>query len=527
MNDIKKSYDELPYFSSAFQECSPTRIEAIAAFLSLTPPSSQSAKILEIGCSQGGNIFPFALANPEAKVVGIDLSDVQIDKAKEIAGKMKLDNIEFIAKDICELKDEELVKYGKFDYIICHGVYSWVPEFVKDAILKTIKRFLSPNGVAYISYNVYPGWKMKDAIRDFLLFGTQNLQREFDKTQKAKELLNVLKDYMQYCKDNGATTEFMNTDLLLRHIEDAFNGGDYYLFHEYLEGFNTPVYFKDFAKSLDDNGLVYLTEVSLDDVFKSNLGIDEFDAYIDANFTNRIDKEQTFDFLTNKVFRKSLIVHKELMGDDFHADIGANELAKLYLAINFTKDSDKNYLANKSIKMNPGFNWLYQVFNDMYPANINFAQVVPLLEGETAIKSAFMGFMEILSADAARLSTFELKKLSYEVGKTRLKDRARGYFEYFASTDNPQISFANRFNQNIIFSQFDAITALKFDGKNSKEDIIRKTVKFAKDNNLNFSRDAKTLDINLDNKKRLEKIVKDYVQDIEIQLIDGYFFENF
>ena len=94
MNDLQKSYDELPYISAAFSETSPARLEALASFLSFTPPSSKSAKVLEIGCSYGGNLFPFAIANPQAKVLGIDLSEVQINKAKELAAQMRVDNIE-------------------------------------------------------------------------------------------------------------------------------------------------------------------------------------------------------------------------------------------------------------------------------------------------------------------------------------------------------------------------------------------------------------------------------------------------
>ena len=219
MNDIQKSYDELPYISAAFAETSPARLEALASFLSLTPPPSKTAKVLEIGCSYGGNLFPFAIANPQAKVLGIDLSEVQINKAKELAVQMRVDNIEFKAKDICDFTDADVKDYGKFDYIICHGVYSWVPDVVKDAILKTIKRFLSPNGVAYVSYNVYPGWKIKDTIRDFLIFGTKDIKGEAAKVAKARELLKVLGEYAKFCQKDGNVSQiFVNYDSLKFHI---------------------------------------------------------------------------------------------------------------------------------------------------------------------------------------------------------------------------------------------------------------------------------------------------------------------
>ena len=289
MNDLQKSYDELPYISAAFSETSPARLEALASFLSFTPPSSKSAKVLEIGCSYGGNLFPFAIANPQAKALGIDLSEVQINKAKELAAQMRVDNIEFKAKDICDFTDADVSDYGKFDYIICHGVYSWVPDVVKDAILKTIKRFLSPNGVAYVSYNTYPGWKIKDTIRDFLLFGTRNIEDKTAKVARARELLKVLGEYAKFCQKDGNVSQiFVNFESMKFHIDHILTTNDSYIAHEYLEVFNNPIYFRDFADHLAKNDLAYLAEVGLEDVFKSKLGIEEFDKYIDANFGSRI-----------------------------------------------------------------------------------------------------------------------------------------------------------------------------------------------------------------------------------------------
>ncbi|MDO5046219.1 methyltransferase domain-containing protein [Campylobacter sp.] len=531
MNEIQTSYDNLPYFSSSFPECSPTRIEAIAAFLSFNPPSSKEAKVLEIGCSYGGNLFPFAIANPDAKVVGIDLSEVQINKAKELAKSMRVDNIKFIQKDICELSDEDVKEFGKFDYIICHGVYSWVPDTVKEAILKTVKKLLSPNGIAYVSYNVYPGWKIKDIIRDFLIFGTKELENEGEiiRANKAKELLNVFKEYMKFCTKDEVKADFMNAELLLEHIEGIEQvKSDSYIVHEYLEIFNDPIYFKDFAKRLDDEGLAYLSDVNLDDVFKADLGLEGFDEYINANFKDRIDKEQAIDFFTNKVFRKSLIVHKELMGKDFHVDIGPSELNKVYIAANFFKDKDGNFKNLKNQPMKPHYNWLYQVFSEVYPASINFAQVAALLDDdENAIKSAYMGFMEILATDCSLLGTYEKPKITYEVGKTRLKERARGYFEYFSGEDEPVILMSDALNNKMNFSNFDAFIALKFNGKNSLEDIINQTTKFAKERGLSFTMISDDSVIKTQTKKEFDKAVRDYIKDLENKLTQAYMFENF
>lgn len=171
---IKLSYDEIGYRSFAFSHCSPLRLEAIAVMLGLNSPSTKTARMLEIGCSYGGNLIPFALNHPNAAILGVDLSDEQIRGAQKIVSQIGLKNIEFKQMDICEFSAKDAEKYGKFDYIIAHGVFSWVPPSVQSAIISLIKNFLSPFGVAYISYNTYPGWKIQDIIRDLMLLGAKN-----------------------------------------------------------------------------------------------------------------------------------------------------------------------------------------------------------------------------------------------------------------------------------------------------------------------------------------------------------------
>ncbi|WP_169777452.1 class I SAM-dependent methyltransferase [Campylobacter mucosalis] len=239
MQDIQESYDKLPYFSNAFVETSPFRLEAIGKFLTLNPAKTDNARVLEIGCSYGGNLLPFAAQNPNAKILGIDLSQTQIQTANELADKMGLKNIKFMQKDICELSPQDVKEFGKFDYIVCHGVYSWVPDFVRDAILKVIKNFLDPNGIAYISYNTYPGWKTKEVIREFLKFGTQKSNTPTQKCERANELLDTLGLYLEFMEQNE--TDVPHLQALNRNVRDLNGRSDTYIFHEFLESFNRPL----------------------------------------------------------------------------------------------------------------------------------------------------------------------------------------------------------------------------------------------------------------------------------------------
>ena len=221
-----------------------------------------------------------------------------------------------------------------------------------------------------------------------------------------------------------------------------------------------------------------------------------------------------------------MITHKDLVSDDFSVNIGADELCKLHISANFDRVKD-GYVNINGAAMKPQYDWLYQVFTDVYPASVNFADVAALLkDDENAVKSAYFGFMEILAANCAKLTTYERPKVAYEVGKSRLKERARGYFEYFSAADEPVIKISDELNIPANFSQFDAFIALKFNGENSLENIVKQTVKFAKERNLEFAgKNGAT--IKTISKNEYQKAAENYVKDLELKLSDGGFLENF
>src|ERR1700754_855638 len=153
--------------SDAFPQTAPGRLAAIAYLFGLSPPDVSRARVLEIGCAAGNNLIPFAAWHPQAEVVGVDLSQVQIDQGRRRVQALGLSNLTLVQGDVATLELAALG--GSFDFIICHGVYSWVPESVQDAILSAFDSMLAPRGIAYVSYNVYPGWKAKEIVRDAML----------------------------------------------------------------------------------------------------------------------------------------------------------------------------------------------------------------------------------------------------------------------------------------------------------------------------------------------------------------------
>src|SRR5262249_29794315 len=158
--------DEVPYESHPFAQTHPDRLCAVATILGTRPPPVGRGRVLEIGCASGGNLIPMAVALPEGKFVGVDLSGVEVSQGQKVIQTLKLPNIELRQQNILDVAPED----GRFDYIICHGIFSWVTRPVQDKILQICRQNLVPNGVAYVSYNTYPGWHMRGMIRDMMVY---------------------------------------------------------------------------------------------------------------------------------------------------------------------------------------------------------------------------------------------------------------------------------------------------------------------------------------------------------------------
>jgi cyclopropane fatty-acyl-phospholipid synthase-like methyltransferase len=167
MNTKTNPYDLIQYQGHPYPTTHPGHMAVIATLFGLRPAAIEQCRVLEIGCAGGENLFPLATSFPKAHFVGLDYSQEQIKAAQEIQKELLLDNIEFQCENLC---DVDPAKLGQFDYIIAHGIYSWLPSEAQPALLKLCKECLTKDGVAYVSYNTLPGWHTRAMLRDFMFF---------------------------------------------------------------------------------------------------------------------------------------------------------------------------------------------------------------------------------------------------------------------------------------------------------------------------------------------------------------------
>jgi methyltransferase-like protein/SAM-dependent methyltransferase len=296
---IKASYDELPYSSYPVPYSSIENIHAVAHIFGLDIPNPASARVLEIGCASGGNLVPMAKRFPESVFVGVDLSTVQISEAIKQAESHALNNIEFHATNIVEFDMKNL---EKFDYILCHGVYSWVASDIQKGILNFCAKNLSESGVAFISYNTYPGWKSLEVVRDAMRFRAEHRQKPEDKLSYGLGML-------EFIRTKSSETGLMKR-ILDSHAPIIENSDPTYLVHEFLEIYNSPCYFKDFVLSARDCGLDYLADADAYSMYLSNYSHEVSMALQTEAGHDQVLMEQYLDYLNNRTFRQSLLIPK-------------------------------------------------------------------------------------------------------------------------------------------------------------------------------------------------------------------------
>src|SRR5207245_4031832 len=134
------------------------------------------------------NLIPMAVALPHSRFLGVDLAASAIERGQILIRALNLTNIDLKQLDLMEIDDS----LGEFDYIIAHGVYSWVPPQVREQILKICKSHLALNGVAFVSYNAYPGGHLRETIRDMMQFHTRGITNIKERLGRARELLQFL-----------------------------------------------------------------------------------------------------------------------------------------------------------------------------------------------------------------------------------------------------------------------------------------------------------------------------------------------
>lgn len=381
-----QAYDEIPYESYAFSQTQPARLAATAHLLGLTPPDVHTARVLEIGCAAGGNLIPLAAYYPEATFVGIDISGKQIDDGCARIAALGLTNIRLLKASITDCTPED----GIFDYILSHGVYSWVSDHVRKAVMRVSSQNLSDQGVAYISYNVYPGWHMKKTVRDMMLYHTADIADGQRKIDAARSILATIRPLAE-----GSYAEVLKAEA--QHLRSE---GDYYLRHEQLVEDNNPFYFHEFIKDCASEGLAYLAEADLPytslQAYPAKIALQVRQAAGD----DYLKQQQYLDFFLGRTFRMSLVVKAD-NAERINRRIAPDRLTALHFSLRSSLEPSHAGSDSSSDSFESGFSSLVGDHETLFiqaPAAIKAINI--LRQVAKTVSSSFTLF-ELLTAVAA------------------------------------------------------------------------------------------------------------------------------
>lgn len=172
------------------------------AFIESEIEQDRSKKILDIGCGTGRHSIE--LAKRGYNVTGIDLSETQLERAKELAARIGV-QADFIKKDARELDYTE-----DFDLVImiCEGAFPLMEtDEMNFRILQNAANALKKDGkIIFTTLNaLYP---LYHSVKDFLSSGNSELQ-----TMKSRFDLLSLREYSSLeVTDDDGKVKMLNTN---------------------------------------------------------------------------------------------------------------------------------------------------------------------------------------------------------------------------------------------------------------------------------------------------------------------------
>ncbi len=307
-------YDEVRYPGKFYPQASPDRLGTLATLYGLEPAPVDKCRVLELGCGEGGNVIPLAYVFPNSRILGVDLSRSAVEYGQGLIQRLGLKNAELRALDIMEFSPDA----GKFDYIIAHGILSWVPEPVRQQMLEICAHHLAPKGVVYISYNTMPGGYLRNYPRDLMRFHTKFIS---DPTAKTKEARNVI-DFVI----SAIPAPTIERELLKREMK-PYEGKDFFLYHDLLADVNDPIYFLDFMDAASKCGMQYVSESNLSFMRTANFP-DNIRQQLD-NMQDRLMREQYMDFIHGRRFRQTILCRA---GHDLDLEVTPDRMERMLIS---------------------------------------------------------------------------------------------------------------------------------------------------------------------------------------------------
>ena len=245
-HDLHGYATDIPYLRDFKPMLAPAWLDHVALVAGVDPPPRKPGFAwCELGCGQGVTANMLAATHPHGAFHAIDAMPVHIDHARRLAAEAAIPNIRFHCVDFTTALDLEL---PSFDYIVAHGVYSWVDSTSQRALRRFFDRRLKPGGLVYVSYNAMPGWARDLPFQRL----ARTLARGFsgDSAERFTAALGIIRTLA------AAEVPALVPSFILSELEQRPE--DYppsYLVHEFMPGAWQPLYVTEIRTAMKTIGL--------------------------------------------------------------------------------------------------------------------------------------------------------------------------------------------------------------------------------------------------------------------------------
>ena len=299
MKDWSQGYaTALPYTYGFHRELAPPLLAAALLAQGVQHAAEpRRYRLCELGCGRGLDCNILAAANPDAEFWAVDFNPAHIADARELASAASLANVHFFEAGFDAFAAQDL---PAFDFVVLHGVYTWVSPQNRAAIEQFLARHLRPGGVAYLSYNALPGWAQTQPlgrlIHELVDAGQGPIDdRVAEALQVAGALRNADAHYFRANPQAGPL------------LDDVARRSDAYIVHEFCNRDWTPLFHADVARAMAAAKLEFAASADLcDHVEALDLTPDQADLLRDSS--NSSQREMLRDFIVQRRLRRDVYV---------------------------------------------------------------------------------------------------------------------------------------------------------------------------------------------------------------------------
>jgi SAM-dependent methyltransferase len=300
------------YTCGYFRELAPNWIDLAALLKGHASPRRSEGEVftyLELGSGMGLGLCLLAAAYPEGSFLGVDFQPDHIAHATRLAADLGLANVRFLEADFLRLQEDPsplgpaVAAGGGFQYVVAHGIATWVTPAVQEALLAVAAAALVPGGVFYCSYNTFPGWLARTAFQKlyWLEQGRSDPTDPAAAFRQASARLRLLLGSTEAPSPLGSALPQLGAELAWIEQDRAD-----YLCGEYANEGWAPLYVADMHQRCARHKLRHLGTATLPEAFEQLLAPSLQGALQEE--TNPLLRQSLLDLATNKAFRRDLFV---------------------------------------------------------------------------------------------------------------------------------------------------------------------------------------------------------------------------